>query len=574
MSRTIVSIPDVARYFHRPRVQTRVQTLRRLPTVATLDLRVPELNISRDSWSKMEPHKPVNHQDGFEISFVKQPPQEIQLECPICLQLLNNPCLLDCECGNCFCKECIESIKKSGNPCPLCNQQFSIVFPNKKLKRTLNGLHIHCPHEDNDGCAWTDEIGKLAEHFNRSPKKETRLDGCRFVYVLCTFCNFSFLRKEIREHEASLCPKRPFTCQYCGHSSVLNDIMEKHWPRCLKFPLPCPFECGQYPQRKNLKHHVASKCELALVECEFDWAGCEAVLPRKDIPAHQIETIVKHSSLLATKHKEIIKDVEACKKDNAEMKVWLHCKVEEIHSTEKPLLSQIGLLKNENKSLKTNFRNRIAALKKENLSLQQNLTQTNKKLECLKSKVQLLDSQMTKLHSQPRSESASPFEPNARQPPPTLTPTVTPPLSSVATSTLPLAELTMKNVQRMLSNRHTWNSAPFYSAEGYRMLLNAKPDKTHLSVYVYIIKGEHDGKLEWPFRGEVTVTLLGDHIGDDDITESAEYNDACGDCGNRRQSFKLVGGYGWPSFIELKYLTPKYVKNDSLTFLIENVCRL
>ena len=306
----------------------------------------------------MHPHKPVNHQDGFEIFFVKQPPQEIQLECPICLQLLTNPCLLDCECGNCFCKECIKTIKKNGNPCPLCNQKFSIVFPNKQLQRTLNGLHIHCPHmhkDDDDGCGWIDEIGKLFEHFNRSPERETRLDGCGFIPVSCRFCIFSFFRKEIIDHETNLCPKKPFTCEHCGHSSTMNDIKEFHWPLCLKFPLPCPFKCGQNPQRKNLERHVASKCGLAPVECKFDYVGCKVVLPRKDMPTHLNEAIVDHMSLLATSGKQSANDIEECKRDNAEIKAYLRYKMDETNSTHQQLRSHISTLKKENNALKKQF---------------------------------------------------------------------------------------------------------------------------------------------------------------------------------------------------------------------------
>ncbi len=515
------------------------------------------------------PHKPVNHQDGFEIFFVKQPPQEIQLECPICLQLLTNPCLLDCECGNCFCKECIETIKKNDNPCPLCSQKFSIVFPNKQLQRTLNGLHIHCPHmhkDDDDGCGWIDEIGKLFEHFNRSPKKETRLDGCGFIPVSCKFCNFSFLRKEIINHETNLCPKKPFTCEHCGHSSTMNDIKEFHWPLCLKLPLPCPFKCGQNPQRKDLERHVASKCELALVECEFDYIGCKVVLPRRDMPTHLNEAIIEHMSLMATKTKQCAKDIEECEKSNAEMKFWLPGLIDAIRSTEQQLLSEISALKKENNSLKTNFEKKIAALKKENVALKQNLVQTNKDFEDLKSRIESVDHQIARLSTQ--CAFASPGQ--GVQQPSFTSSTDPPPFSSQATSTKPLAELTMWNVQRMISNKYTWTSAPFESAEGYRMSLNAKFEKKHLSLYVYILKGKNDGKLKWPFRGEVVVTLS-DPTGINDITQSAVYHDTCGDCGKRRQNNSLVGGYGWPEFIELKYLTPTYVENDCLTFFIENI---
>ena len=92
-----------------------------------------------------------SHHDGFEISFVEQPPKELPLKCSICLELLTDPCILDCDCGISFCKVCIEKVKKNGYPCPLCQQKFTTIFPNKQLQRTLNGLTIHCPHRAGPG---------------------------------------------------------------------------------------------------------------------------------------------------------------------------------------------------------------------------------------------------------------------------------------------------------------------------------------------------------------------------------------------------------------------------------------
>ena len=61
----------------------------------------------------------------------------------------------------------------------------------------------------------------------------------------------------------------------------------------------------------------------------------------------------------------------------------------------------------------------------------------------------------------------------------------------------------------------TWRSPPFYSHPGgYKMYTHVDANRiregkgTHISVRVYIMDGENDDHLIWPFRGEVTVELL------------------------------------------------------------------
>ena len=47
-----------------------------------------------------------------------------------------------------------------------------------------------------------------------------------------------------------------------------------------------------------MEGHLRDKCPLILVDCPFNYTGCEAQLPRKDIHEHMKETI--HLTLLAT----------------------------------------------------------------------------------------------------------------------------------------------------------------------------------------------------------------------------------------------------------------------------------
>ena len=64
------------------------------------------------------------------------------------------------------------------------------------------------------------------------------------------------------------------------------------------------------------------------------------------------------------------------------------------------------------------------------------------------------------------------------------------------------------------SNSH-WYSLPFYSRDkGYKLELRVDANGdgsskgTHLSLSVYLLKGEYDDQLQWPFNATITVQLL------------------------------------------------------------------
>lgn len=60
-----------------------------------------------------------------------------------------------------------------------------------------------------------------------------------------------------------------------------------------------------------------------------------------------------------------------------------------------------------------------------------------------------------------------------------------------------------------------WYSQPFFSSDkGYKfcLSLHANGDNTgkgsHISLYVILMKGDHDSSLKWPFKGEFHLQIL------------------------------------------------------------------
>ena len=234
---------------------------------------------------------------GYDCEFVEQPPKALQFECPVCLLVLREPYQVSC-CGYGFCKVCILKIKETSQPCPCCKTENFDHFHDKRLKRSLSELKVSCINEIKD-CAWTGEFGDLEGHLNSNPTKERQLKGCKFVEIECLYCAKLTVRSKIQSHQDN-CSKRPFSCDYCGnYESNFEDVTTNHWPVCGYYPLPCPNKCGETLQRQNLQSHITNDCPLTIIDCDFKHVGCEVRLPRKDMPAHLQEGVVRHVSIQA-----------------------------------------------------------------------------------------------------------------------------------------------------------------------------------------------------------------------------------------------------------------------------------
>ena len=82
-------------------------------------------------------------------------------------------------------------------------------------------------------------------------------------------------------------------------------------------------------------------------------------------------------------------------------------------------------------------------------------------------------------------------------------------------STAPPCTRTLTNYSEYKKKNSKWYSLPFYSSDkGYKLNLCVHAngcelvERTHLSLYVYLLKGEYDDQLQWPFNADITVQLL------------------------------------------------------------------
>ena len=132
-----------------------------------------------------------------------------------------------------------------------------------------------------------------------------------------------------------------------------------------------------------------------------------------------------------------------------------------------------------------------------------------------------------------------------------------------------------------------WFSPAFYiHVGGYKMCLSIFANGwgtgkgTHVSVGVYMMKGEFDSHLKWPFKGEITVELVNQKEGGKNYERKpVKHTDS-----DRRDSYfqrvtegeRAERGWGLPQFISHADLYKpeegkEYLLNDTLIFRVTKV---
>ena len=270
-----------------------------------------------------------------ELSFVNKLPEHIEIECPVCLNILVNPHLVSC-CGHNFCEDCIERVKASNGACPMCKERSFQVMVNKGHLRIINGLQVYCTNRRR-GCQWKEELKNLSTHLNKGERE----GECQYEEVKCRHkCGGIGQRQHLKRHEDNECPQRPFECQYCNTRGTYLFIAKEHYQICLQYPVLCPNKCTltQMP-RGSVAGHVNNECPLQPVDCVFSWAGCKERPLRKDIELHTTDT--KHMMILAVACGELKKENEKVKQEMASVRGELKKEIKELKDENKILKQEL-----------------------------------------------------------------------------------------------------------------------------------------------------------------------------------------------------------------------------------------
>ena len=375
--------------------------------------------------------------------------------------------------------------------------------------------------------------------------------------------------------------------------------------------IQCSNDCGKVLESKSeLERHIDADCPLTIVDCNFKHVGCEVRLPRRALPTHLTQAVVLHLSQQAEKYEERMKMLEA---DNERLAI----KCKRLETAHKELEEKVSGVVYAFKRLVSNAKQ--GSLTNESIDINdvEHLRYLNADV------VRDLPTYSTLLHTHimnhsPSSTSGSVSLTSANRTPVSSVARNSPrpsrsgaefngryinadaiqehqrngnysyiltsksqsnsPSSAANPRLLSPIKLTMTSFEQHKRNDDNWISQPFYThAKGYKMCLRVTANGqssgkgTHITVAVYLMKGEFDDQLEWPFRGDITIQLLSQQGSGGHFTRTIHR--AKGERSEAAAGEKFISAWCISQFKSHRELIPDYLKDDSLIFHITTTVR-
>ena len=339
----------------------------------------------------------------------------------------------------------------------------------------------------------------------------------------------------------------------CEWQDVLNDI-NNHLDGCQFGEVKCSNECGKMIERQFLTSHVETECPRRKVNCQY----CHDIGEHQFIEGQHQEECPKLLLPCPNKCKAGSvprEDMEGHRKE---------CPFEMIQCEYHNVGCEVSIARKDQK-------------KHENDEMKEHLMMTKNELTDTKAQLsKALSSLMVLMNAQLSTS--------------TITADIWPVhLDTIVTmfnlgNQLHMCPVTIKmeeyNGKKV--NKEKWYSESFYTHNnGYKMCLRVDAagdgdgEGTHLSWFLFLMKGSHDDQLTWPLKGKFLIKLLNQISDSEHYSMDINYNDNVPiEYKNKvTQDDKATGAWGQPEFISNKGLhtttaTCQYLKDDCLFFQV------
>ena len=409
------------------------------------------------------------------------------------------------------------------------------------------------------------------------------------------------------EHKEK-CNKCPLRCpNNCGQDDIFWESMDDHKKVCPHEMIQCEYLCGARIARNEVEKHNRDKLnehiQLAnAVLSELKTAQLRSAETNASVPIRPhfttctvtvlvivIAIIIQVALLLPSYCTTCIKDLKFKETEHLEDLTKSKLLVKRLQNEIKDLKTEHLENLTQSKLLVKRLQNEIKDLKTEHL---ENLTQSKLLVKRLQNEIKDLKTEHLENLKQSRSlvkqlqneikdlkaKHSEEFTKSANCKSGELTQTELKLFISdeMSDQVAPVAILKMSDFTKRKENKEQWYSKPFFGfQQGYQMRLGVYADGTgdgegtHVSVYLYLMKGPHDDKLElsgdW-FSGTFMIELLNqlkinDHYSGKVTFKASTPSD-------------VVTGRGYSRFIShdiLLYNKIKYLKNDALYFRIRKI---
>ena len=106
-------------------------------------------------------------------------------------------------------------------------------------------------------------------------------------------------------------------------------------------------------------------------------------------------------------------------------------------------------------------------------------------------------------------------------------------LKGAISSPYPPCDIVMPHFSQHKKDDDSWYSHPFFSSPGgYKLCLSVYANGhhdgkgTHISIFVRLMKGKNDDKLQWPFEHNVTYAILNWKRDENHVINTTQFKDA------------------------------------------------
>ena len=167
-------------------------------------------------------YKSTGDSPEVEVSFVEPLPYDVK--CLHCSEIFEDVHLTTC-CSRHVCGQCCKELKN--DQCPLCSEIGFSSTADKPFTNLVLSLQVECRYSRR-GCPWSGDLRALKQHVEETCRKAS----------ICQHCSFE-----------------------CAHQAF-----PEHVPVCAEAPQPCPNRCSATGvKRKHLKCHLEQECVLRVV---------------------------------------------------------------------------------------------------------------------------------------------------------------------------------------------------------------------------------------------------------------------------------------------------------------------
>ncbi|MCJ8737780.1 hypothetical protein PDJAM_G00027930 [Pangasius djambal] len=444
------------------------------------------------------------------LSFVSR--LDERYKCPACGGAILNPHQTGC--GHIFCAKCIRMFIESSDTskCPLDGILIKPeeVFQDNCCKRELLNLEVYC--SNTPGCTQKMLLCDLQKH----------LKLCQYETLQCSNpgCTDILLRKNLPDHQRSLCPFRTDFCRYCTKPYPIAQLLDHEKMSCPEAEVQCPNNCSQMVKRHKLKGHV-DECPEVETDCIYKQYGCTVREKRSKVKVHEYTEFSHHVLLVLESNSKLAKQVDQLQQDLA--------------LQERELKERNLLVANLNREV-TKCDNTFSAIQRTVVEQGECVSSVKQELQELRS---VLDAELAK-----EELNALRVSLNSLRQQVAMTQSLRDHLGALGQTCQRHTRLLDIHVEQLQCNEQRFRqlestsydgkliwkvhdyqrrkdagapltSPPFYTGRsGYKLSVRVYPDGegsargTHLSLYVMVMRGDFDSLLPWPFRQSITLTVL------------------------------------------------------------------